>query len=85
MSGNRKRKRDTIEEDKRHVENRDDLSLQAYEAVINPTSQQREVRFAGGDSASINHTGLIEWNIPGLETILMDRSVLNWPAATPEL
>jgi hypothetical protein len=79
MASGRKRKRESADDNTVGRGNRDDLSLQAFEAVINPIDRQQEVKLASGVSGSISSAGLIEWAVPGLsEHILMDRSVSNW-------
>jgi hypothetical protein len=79
MASSRKRKRESTDDNTAGKRNRDDLSLQAFEAVINPIDRQQEVKLASGVSGGVSSAGLIEWTIPGLsEPILVDRLVSNW-------
>jgi len=74
MASGRKRKRESADDDTMGRGDRDDLSLQAFEAVINPIDRQQEVKLASGASGSGSSAGLIEWAVSGLnEPVLMDR------------
>jgi hypothetical protein len=79
MASGRKRKRESADDNVVGRGNRDEVSLQAFEAVINPIDRQQEVKLASRIPGRVSSAGLIEWAVSGLsEPILMDRSVSNW-------
>jgi hypothetical protein len=80
----RKRKRESADDDITDSKDGGDISLQAFEAVINPIDRQWQVNLASDKSGSVSSTGLIEWNVSNRnEPVLMDRSVWNWLPVMP--